>query len=133
MCAMGTNNQAHGRMSWAPNRSTKTRTKHAAGGTGVKKKVFSLKSLLLSVLVAAVFIVAFLNSSFVWASIVVTLTLLLLMAAVVSSYRLPQTRPMLVCAAIVGISYGAAAFVCTAWSLGFPCEFDPVCTMFGMK
>ncbi len=77
----------------------------------MKKKVFSLKSLLLSVLVAAVFIVAFLNSSFVWASIVVTLTLLLLMAAVVSSYLLPQTRPMLVCAAIVGISYGAAAFV----------------------
>jgi hypothetical protein len=73
--------------------------------------MFSLKSLLTSVLVAAVFIVAFLNSSPMWASVIVTLTVLLLVAASVSSYLFPDKRPFLACALITGLIYGGAAFV----------------------
>ncbi len=73
--------------------------------------MFSLKSLLLAVLVAAVFIVALLNRSPIWASVIVTMTVLLLAVALVGIYLLPDKRPFLVCAVIVGLVYGAAAFV----------------------
>ncbi len=71
--------------------------------------MFSLKSLFLLVLVAAVFVVAFLNSSPIWASVIVTLTVLLLIAASVSIYLFPEKRPILVCAVIAGSIYGSLA------------------------
>ncbi len=73
--------------------------------------MFSLKSLLLATAVAAVFVAAFLNSSSIWASVIVMLTLLLLIATLLSIYLLPNRRPFLICALIAGVTYGAAAFV----------------------
>jgi hypothetical protein len=73
--------------------------------------VFSLKSLLLSVLVAAVFIVAFLNASPILASVIVTLTVALLVCALVSIYLFPERRPFFVCAVVAGVTYAALAFV----------------------
>jgi len=73
--------------------------------------MFSLRSLLLATAVAAVFIVAFLNRSPIWASVIVTMTMLLLAVALVGIYLLPDKRPFLVCAVIVGLVYSAAAFV----------------------
>jgi len=73
--------------------------------------MFSLRALLLAVLVSAVFVAAFLNSSSIWASVVVMLTLLLLIAALLSLYLCPDRRPFLICALIAGVTYGAAAFV----------------------
>jgi hypothetical protein len=73
--------------------------------------MFSLKSLFLVILVAAVFVAAFLNWSPLWSSVVVMLTLLLLIAALLSLYLCPDRRPFLICALIAGVTYGAAAFV----------------------
>jgi hypothetical protein len=73
--------------------------------------MFSLRTLLLAVVVAAVFIVAFPNSSPIWSCVVVTLTLLLLVAALVGIYLFPDKRPFLVCAVIAGVVYGAAALI----------------------
>jgi hypothetical protein len=67
--------------------------------------MFSLKSLLLAVLVAAVFVVAFLNSSPIWASVIVTLTILVLIGLLIAVYLVPAQRPFLVCASIMGALY----------------------------
>ena len=73
--------------------------------------MFSLKSLLLATAVAAVFIVAFLNRSPIWASVIVTLTVLSLIAAAVSIYLFPAKLPFVVCAVIAGVGYGGIALI----------------------
>jgi hypothetical protein len=73
--------------------------------------MFSLKSLLLAVLVAAVFVVAFIKYSPFWASVIVMLTVLLLASALISIYLIPNNRPFLVCAVIMGVVYGTVALI----------------------
>ncbi len=73
--------------------------------------MFSLRSLLLATAVAAVFVVAFLNSSPIWTSLIFTLTILLLIAALASSYLVREKRPFLVCAMIAGVIYGSVALI----------------------
>ncbi len=73
--------------------------------------MFSLKSLLISVFVAAVYIAGFLYASAIWASVIVTVTLGLLAGALVAIYLVPERRSFLVPAVLVGVLYGLAAFV----------------------
>jgi hypothetical protein len=67
--------------------------------------------MLVAVAVAAVFVVAFLNSSPLWSSVIVTLTLFILAIAAISIYLYPNARPFLICALMMGLIYLAAAFV----------------------
>jgi hypothetical protein len=73
--------------------------------------MFSIKSLLIATAVAAVFTVALLERSEAWASIIVTLSVLLLAAAAMAIYLSPERRPFLICAVIVGVIYGSVALI----------------------
>jgi hypothetical protein len=73
--------------------------------------MFSIKALLIATAVAAGFIVAFLDRSEAWASVIVTLTIALLAAAAMGIYLAPERRPFLICAVIVGVIYGSIALI----------------------
>jgi hypothetical protein len=72
--------------------------------------MFSLKSLLLAVLVAAVCVAALIKGSALWASVVFTMALILLMCGLAAIYLEPEKRSFCVPACIAGIVYGLAAF-----------------------
>jgi hypothetical protein len=73
--------------------------------------MFSIRSLLIATALAAIFVVAFLDRSEAWASIIVTLTILLLAAAGMAIYLVPSRRPFLICAVTMGVTYGSIALI----------------------
>jgi hypothetical protein len=73
--------------------------------------MFSLKSLLIAVLVAAVFVAAFLNRSEVWAGVAVSVALVLLGCGLFSIYMFPERRAFFVPAVMIGVLYGSAGLI----------------------
>jgi len=72
--------------------------------------MFSLRTMLLAVMVAAICAAGFVYRTPMWASIVVTMALGFLVFGLAAIYFLPEKRAFFVPACLAGIVYGAAAF-----------------------
>jgi hypothetical protein len=73
--------------------------------------MFSLRAMLLAVVVAAVFIAAFVNRSEVWSGVAVSVALVLLGCGLFSIYVFPDRRAFFVPAVLIGVLYGSVALI----------------------
>ena len=73
--------------------------------------MFSLRTLLFSVVIAAAYIAAFVNRSEVWAGVSVSVALVLLGYGLFAIYMFPERRAFFVPAVMIGVLYSSVALM----------------------